>query len=173
MDYLAVIKRVMDEHRVIADRLKLVGEPLNDQEAVISLESVREDLMVDFKATAVEKQSRLEQALLMLEAGLKNHYAYEEDVLPPLLGETITAALALEHRQLLAEVEQAKSVIRGVRLDELSHEEVLNEEALMYGLLNRIRRQKEEHLKREEAMLLMLQKALEEKAKQPQVSGIH
>ncbi len=165
MDYLTIIKRVMDEHKIILGHLKLVGESLSDREALMNIEKVREDVMTDFKATAAEKQSRLEQTLVMLESGLKNHYAFEERVLPPLLGELLMEALKFEHKQLLAQVEQVKSVIHSVTLEGLSRNEQLNEEAIMYGMINRIRRQKEEHLNREEAMLTLLQKILEEKAK--------
>lgn len=166
MDYLAIIRRIMDEHKAVVERFKLAGESLNDREALTGLEKVREDLMADFKSTAFEKQEKLEQALTLLENGLKNHYDFEEEALPFLMGELLTEALTLEHKQLLSGIEQARSVIKSVRLEGLSRDEQLNEESVMYGLINRLRRQKEDHLNREEAILIMLQKALEERAKE-------
>jgi hypothetical protein len=168
MDDLLLIKRIMDEHRLIRNNMKLVGESLNDREAASGLQKMREDMMVDVKSTAAEKQSKIEEALAVLEAGLKNHYAFEEEYLPPLLGELLMESLVLEHKQLLEKLGQVKSVIENVKLEKLSRNEQLNEEAVMFGLLNRIIREKEGHINREEAILEMLQKVLEEKARQPQ-----
>ena len=161
MDSLTIIKRVMDEHRVIMGRLKLVGESLSDKEALISIEEARAGLINDYKSTTSEKRSKLEQTLTVLQAGLKNHYAFEEETLPPLLGELLMEALKLEHKELLAEMERVKALIHNVNFEGLTRSELLNEESLMYESINRIRRQKEDHLNREETMLMMLQKVLE------------
>jgi len=138
-DNLAIIRRVIDEHESIRGHVKLVGDSISDQEALPSLG--------------------------FLDEGLRNHFAYEEKVLAPLLGELFMRALVLDHQEIRKEIDVAKSIVTEAKLEGLSREELLNKESHIQQVIKNMCYLIEEHAYKEETILEMLQKVLDEKAK--------
>lgn len=162
-DKLAIIKRVVDEHQIIKKHLKLVGDSVNDQEALATLRKAHTDFIPGRLEVASEKQNRLQQAMSFLKEGLENHFAFEEKELPPLLGELLMQALVLEHREIIKEIDEAVSTVANTRLEGLSREESLSTESQMQQMIDNICQLVEEHATKEEAILEMLRRAVEEK----------
>ena len=99
-DELTTINRVITEHQQIRGYVKLVGDSVTDREALSSLQQARSDWVPGRLDILTEKQKKLAQTISTLEAGLKNHFAYEEKYLPPILGELFTRALLIEHQEI-------------------------------------------------------------------------
>ena len=163
-DKLVIIKRIIDEHQTIKEHLKLVGDSVSDQEALTTLHKAHADFIPGRLEVASEKQSKLQQAMSFLEEGLKNHFAFEEKALPPLLGELLMQALVLEHGEITKEIDEAISTVANTRLEGLSREELLSKESDMQQMIDGICRLVEEHATKEEAVMEWLRKALEKKA---------
>jgi len=163
LDKLAIINRVIAEHQTIGQHIKLVGDSVSDEEALKSLEGAHADWIPGRPQAVSEKQKRIQQTISTLDEGLKRHFAFEEKSLPPLLGELIMRSLILEHREIREEIDKAKSIVADTKLEGLSRNELLSEEANMQNMVARIRQLVGEHASREEAVLAMVQKALEEK----------
>ncbi len=161
-DNLAVINRIIEWHRTIREHTKLVGDSITDREALVSLTGARSDWIPGRLEGLSEKQEKLQQTLRYLDEGLKNHFFVEEEILPPLLGELFTRALVLEHREISAAISEAKSIVADIRLEGLGREELLSKESHIRQVTDNIRRLFEEHATREEVVLDMLQKALED-----------
>ena len=163
-DYLAIIRRIIEWHRTIREHVKLVGDSISDREALISLERARADWVPGQPELQVETQTKLYQSITAMGDGLKNHFDYEEKVLPPLLGEFFMMALVLDHRKIMREIDEDKVIVGETKLEGLSREDLLSAESRIQQAISSLCQLSEEHLTREEVILEMLQRALEEKA---------
>jgi len=163
LDNLAIISRLKDEHQSLRRHVKLVGDSISDQEALSSLKRERADWIPGRLDILAEKQKRLQKALSFLDEGLRNHFAFEEKVLPPLLGELFVRALILDHREIIKEIDEAKSKAANIKLEGLSREELVSEESSIQQVIDSISHLVEDHATREEVILEMVERALQEK----------
>lgn len=163
LDNLAIISRIRDAHQTLMEHTKLVGDSISDEEAMSSLRGAHSDWIPGRQEILAEKQKKLQRTLGFLDEGLKNHFAFEEEVLPPLLGELFMRALILDHREINRELDEAKSIAADIKLEGLSREELLSRESHLQQVIDSISRQVEDHATREEMILGMLEKALQEK----------
>ena len=161
-DKLAVIKRIIDEHQTIKEHIKLVGDSVSDEEALAALQKAHADFIPGRLEVVSEKQKKLQQTVSSLEEGLKNHFTFEEKAMPPLLGELLMQAFVLEHREISKEIDEAKSKVANTKLEGLSREELLSKESHMQQMIDSICQLVEEHAAKEEAILDMVQRALEQ-----------
>lgn len=162
-DELATIQRVKDEHWRIRGHVKVVEDSLSDRETLTALKRAHDDWTPSRPDILVEKQKKLQQTLSLLGTSLKNHFAFEEDALPPLLGELLMRALILEHQEINEQIEQAKLAAADTRLEGLGLEELLSKESHIKEMINVIRQRLEGHANREEVVLEMVERALEYK----------
>ena len=170
-DKLVVVRHLLDEHQTVRQHMKLVGDSLSDQEAISALQKAHADWIPGRPGAALpEKQKRLYQLMSSLEEGLANHFNYEERVLPPILGELLVEALRLDHRELKEEIGKFKSIVANLDIEESSREKLLSKESRMREMLGSIIRKKAEHLDREEMLLDMARRALEERER-PRLVG--
>jgi hypothetical protein len=163
-DNLALVKRVIEEHHNIRRNVKLVGDSVSDLEALFSLQKARPDLILSSPEELKEKQEKLQQTLSYLEEGLKNHFGFEEKLLPPLFGEFLIKALIIDHRAIKKQIDAAKSLVSETKLEGLSQKELLSKKSQMQQKVESILQLVEDHAAREETILKMLKRALEEKS---------
>ncbi|OGO01659.1 MAG: hypothetical protein A2Y59_05955 [Chloroflexi bacterium RBG_13_52_14] len=163
-DNLALINRVIEEHHNIRGNLKLVGDSVSDLEALFSLQKSRPDLILSSPEALSEKQNKLQQTLNYLDEGLKNHFGFEEKLLPPLFGEFLIKALILDHRAIKKQIDAVKSLVSDTKLEGLSQKELLSRKSQIQQKVENILQLVEDHAAREETILKMLKRALEEKS---------
>ena len=163
MDNLAIINKVIEEHQTLRGHVKLVGDSISDQEAIASLTKARTDWIPGRPEIMAEKQKRLQQALSSLDEGLKNHFDSEEEVLPSLLGELVMRAIILDHREIIKEIDKAKSLAADIQIEGLSRDELMSQESHIQRVINRISYLVEDHANSEEVILRMAEKALQDK----------
>ncbi|MFC2045811.1 hemerythrin domain-containing protein [Chloroflexota bacterium] len=161
-DKLAMIKRIAAEHQGIKGHIKLVGDTVADQEALNALEQLRIDWIPGQLSIINERRNKLEQVINLLDEGLTNHFAFEEEVLPEILGNLFTDALILDHNEIRKEINEAKSLIVKDGLEGLNREDLLAREADIQQVINGICGLIEEHAGREEVILEMVQRTLKE-----------
>ena len=164
-DNLAIVNKIIEWHQTIRGNIKLVGDSVSDREALLALETARPDWIPGRLEILAEKQKKLQQTMSFLHEGLKNHFAYEEKYLPSILGELFMRALILEHREIMKAINEAGSTASDMRLEGLSREELLAEDSHIQEVIDDVSQLNEDHLAREEAILDMARRALEEKAK--------
>ena len=107
---LATIQKLKKELQTVREDVKLVGDSITDQEAITALKRARPDWIPGRLVTTSERQERLWQTLSFLDEGLKNHFALEEKILPPLLGEFLMRALVTQHREIRKEYLQKTKI---------------------------------------------------------------
>jgi hemerythrin len=161
-DYRAMFERIREEHLAIRGDMRLVGDSVNDQEALNALTRARADWIPGRAEIMSEKQQRLQQTLSFLGAGLQNHFALEAKYLPPFLGELFMRALSLEHREIVKQIDEAISMAADMKLEGLSREELLVKEVQMQQIVSGLCQTVEEHAVKEETLLEMLEKGLQE-----------
>ena len=160
---LSIISKIIEWHQTIRTHVKLVGESITDREALSSLQKSRANWVPGQLEILAEKQKNLQRATSSLGDGLKNHFSYEEKVLPPLLGELFMRALILDHREIMREIGEAKKIVANTRLEGLSREDLLARESEIHQVIDSMCQAVEEHSTREEIILEMLQRALRDK----------
>jgi hypothetical protein len=161
-DALSTIKRIKDEHLNIRRHLKLAGDSVADVEAMGTLEGARAEWVPGRPDVLAEKQKRLQQTLSFLDEGLRNHFALEENHLPSLTGDLFMRALILDHREIMKHVDDTRSMVDSMGVDRLTRDEVLSKESEIQQAIEHVRGLIEEHATREETLLYMLERALQE-----------
>ena len=163
LDNLAVISRIRDEHHNLRGHVKLVGDSISDREAISSLQGAHADWIPGRMEILSEKQKILQRTLGSLDEGLRNHFAFEEEALPPLLGELFMRALILDHREIVKQIDEAKSIAADVRVEGSNREELLSQESRIQRVIDGISHLVEDHATREETLLEMVERALRER----------
>ena len=74
-------------------------------------------------------------------------------------------ALILDHREIMKVINEAEATASDMRLEGLSREELLAEDSHIQEVIDGVSQLNEDHLAREEAILDMARRALEEQAK--------
>ena len=162
-DNLTIIRTVLDEHQNIKKHIGLVGEHVTDWEGLMGLEKARLDWVPGRPGDLIEKQEKLKEMMSLLGDGLQKHFNFEEKVLPPLLGELLMEALVLEHREIAKKIDEARLTVVETRLEGLSREESLFKESAIQQTIDTTCRLVGEHANKEEIILGMLQRLLEQK----------
>ena len=160
-DNLKIVNRVIKEHHTIREHVKLVGDSVSDLEALFSLQKARPDWILSSTEALSEKQDKLQQTISALDEGLKNHFSFEEKLLPPLFGEFLMQALILEHGEIKKRIDETKSLLANTKLEGSSRRELLSRKARIQQKIEDILQLIEQHADREETILKMLQKALQ------------
>jgi hypothetical protein len=161
-DNLAIINRIIEEHQAIRGHVKLVGDSVSDQEALGVLGEIRSGWVPARLDILRDRYEKLQKGTSLLEEGLRNHFAYEERFLPPIFGELLMRALISEHQEIRDEIGRAKKVLAEVKLAGLSREELVNTEIRIQQVTTSMIHVIEEHALREEVILKMLQRDLEQ-----------
>ena len=162
-DSLAMINRITEAHNTIRGNIKLVGDSVTDLEALFTLQKTDAGWGLSSMETLEENKGKLLQTLSALDEGLRNHFKLEEHALPPILGEILMLALALDHKEIGKLLNDAKTMVANAKLEGLSQEKLLNKKSEIQRSVTNILQKVEEHARKEEIVLKMAQKALESK----------
>lgn len=155
-----LIARLLDQHRTVESHANRVRGWLADHEALASLEKARLDWTPGRFGSPQERRERLREELATLESGLKKHFRFEERSLPSLVGGLLVRAFALQHREILKEIEGSRSMLAEAELEGLEREALLVEEARVQQRIGVVLRLVEEHAANEELILRMIETAL-------------
>lgn len=153
-----IIDAVTAHHRDIRHHVKLAGESVVDVEALFNLQDAQATWAQSSVEALGEKKARVGQVLSVLTAGLKNHFDFEERVLPPLFGEILMKALVIEHRGIERHLEVARAALDAVKLEGIAQTETLAAKTRLQQVIADLSREIEEHAGHEELILGMMKK---------------
>ncbi len=156
-----IIDEVIGQHRLIRHNIKLVGDSLVDVEALFNLQKAQAAWAQSSVEELSEKKERVGQVLSVLTAGLKNHFDYEERVLPPLFGEVLMKALIIEHRGIQRRLERSALAVNGLNLQGVAQTEALAAKTRLQQVIADLTFEVEEHAGHEELILRMMKKVFE------------
>jgi len=162
-EYLSIINEIIKQHQNIEEHLGHVGRSLSDAGALFNLEKLGTEWVPGKAGSLSEKIRDLVRAIDVLDDGLGTHFSYEEEYLPPILGELVMRALIMEHKYVRETLAEAKATVTGVNMEGLSRDEMFIKEADLRQTIDSLRQAIEDHRSREETVLDMLRRVLEEK----------
>jgi hypothetical protein len=152
---------VFAEHSLVKQNIRLVGDSVNDVEALFGLERTYSGLTQTSLEELPHRQERLELALSLLREGLANHFAFEENALPPLFGEVLMDALVLEHHTIRKAIDKAQDIVHDSLVDRLDQEGKLAWKSVLQKVINGLTQEIHSHAADEETVLKMLKKSLQ------------
>lgn len=158
--HLATIDLLIDEHRAVLYGLKLAGQRVSDLEALFNLQACYSEWTQGSIETLIERQKRVEETVVTLQEGMRNHFRFEEKNLRPLLGEASLQALSRIHRRLERQLQRTRAVLaitfNGMGIGEkMAHKSRV--EKAVYDLCQMI----DQHRTQEEILLHILKGMLE------------
>jgi hypothetical protein len=159
-DALATITKIISEHHAIRGHIKLLGDTVNDIEALFALQRTQSGRGQTSMNALVEKRDGLLQTVSFLEEGLRNHFDFEEKALPPLVGELLMKAILHEHHRISGQLGGAKTILAGVEVGQLDERELLSRKSAIQQSMDSLRQTVEEHARHEEVILAMIRNAL-------------
>ncbi|MBT3363338.1 MAG: hypothetical protein HN929_03920 [Chloroflexi bacterium] len=161
-NHLHVIQSITDEHDSIKGNIKLIGDTVTDQEATTILQKLHTEWIPGQFNVLATRMDKLKQALGLLDEGLKKHFEFEETSFPELLGKNLTKALVIDHRQIRSEIDTAKKLLDKINFGGLKREAIIAKEMEVQQVITRITHIVESHADKEEILMEMLRKALED-----------
>jgi hypothetical protein len=161
-DYLATVRRIIEEHHKIRSDVTQVGGAANDLAALFSLQRAYSTWSQSSLEALAEKQDKLKETINLMAEGLNRHFAFEEEYLPPIFGAILMQALLLEHREVRQKLAGIKSTVTDTRLEGLEQKELLARRTQIQNVVSDTRQAIEEHAGHEEVILRMLERALVE-----------
>jgi hypothetical protein len=160
MDDLEVVRKAIEEHHKVRSNIRLVGEAMNDMEAVFGLQQANADWSQGSVQGLSETVDRMQRTINGLSAGLKNHFGFEELYLPPVFGDNLMKALLMEHGDVRQKLDAcAGSIVADVR--GLPQGKLLSYRSVVQRLVAELGNAIENHTSREEIILKMLERALD------------
>ena len=125
LDALAAIIKAISEHHALRKHVRLAGDVVTDIEALFTLQKAYSEWTQSPTQALIAKQNQLQEVLILLEQGLKTHFAFEEEALSPLFGELLMRAIMVEHRSIARQIEDAKVMLASTKLEGLRQPELL------------------------------------------------
>jgi hemerythrin len=159
-DQLAIINQVISEHHSIRSHIRLVGDSLNDIEALFSLQKAHASWAQASIQDLLSKKQQLQQVLSLIDEGLRNHFTYEEKFLSSLFGEALTKALKFEHHEIVKQIEKARKIVDETNLERISQKDKLSSKSRLQQVISNVCQSIEQHANLEEQILGMLRKSL-------------
>jgi len=145
--------RVIEEHHSITESLKLVGDSVAEGEVLRSLRGAGSDWVPGQPEVLGKKLEKLQQTLSHLEEGLRNHFAFEENNLPPLCGDLLMKAILIDHRKIKKKLGEAKSIVFDAKPDSLSEEELVSLGSRIKEAVDNVLNAVEGHARKEQVIL--------------------
>jgi len=157
------VSHIIEEHSTIRERSKVVGDEINDLEALEDLKSLRDSFSGTDEIILADKLKELKQAMGYFIDSLRKHFDDEELLFPGILGDPLARALTREHRQIMEDITSLIAIGDNRGLDQISQQ---RSPAIMMHIFQKIsvlRKMVEEHARKEDIVLQMLLVGLQEK----------
>jgi len=158
---LEIIHNIIEFHHTIRSELQSVGQSVNDLEAVFRLRGEYAGWSQSSMVSLAERTNKIKENLKSLEEGLCQHFTYEEDNLPPVLGEVMMKGLLFEHSAIRREIKAANAVVFSTEYDSMERDEAILQKSRLQQVILNLAQNIEKHASREEIVLDMACKGLE------------
>lgn len=164
MTFLEIIQRTIEEHRKVRSDVGVVGHAANDMEAMFSIQRSHAGWAQGSLEALPQSIERLRQAVEVVNEGLRRHYGFEEQYLPPVFGETLMKALVLEHGEVRGKLSACVTSINA-DVGGMAQEGLLTYRSGVQQAIGDLMQSIEAHASREEVVLHMIARALEAEQK--------
>ena len=133
---------------------------MNDLEAIFAMQRAHASWAQSSVEALPQNVGRLQQTVIAVSEGLKRHFAFEEQYLPPVFGETLMKALVFEHNEIRGKLADCgNSIVTDIK--GLSQERLLGHRSVIQQAVSDLIQAFEAHASREDTILRMIERALE------------
>jgi hemerythrin len=157
-DIYKTIETTIQTHHHIKEDFKQADGSVADIEAIFALNKEYARWAQSSLQELEEKQARLQQALDKLEIGLVQHFSYEEQYLPALLGAVPMKTIMTEHREISAQLRKTRDCVHEGTPAGLTQRAMLTKKAVVLAEIRELIEVLEEHAAHEEKILQTLRK---------------
>jgi len=162
-DKIEQVKHIIEEHTAIRDRSKVVGDEINDLEALEDLKLLRDSFSGTDEIVLADKLRELKQAMSHFIDSLQKHFDDEEKLFPGVLGEPLARALKHEHRQITEDITNLIAIGDNTGLEQISQQRSPAIVMHIFQRISALRKIVEEHALKEDVVLQMLLVGLQER----------
>ena len=160
MNNLEIVNQIIGFHHKIRDEVRAMGESVTDMEAFFGLRQTYSGWTQSSVESLQEKQQKMKETVAVLGEGLHLHFNQEEKYLPLILGETLTRALHIRHRNIWEKFELIKAEL-DVTLAGKTRDDILAFKTRLQNMMNELAGMIEKHATEEDVVLGMAKAALE------------
>jgi hypothetical protein len=123
LEAIEIINNIIAQHQKITEVIKTTGSKMNDIDAVFSVQNSTWQVawMTTTLPKLLEKRGTLLNVINILSDGLTKHFAFEQKVMPLVLGEQLVKDILHDHDRVMAQIETTRAFLIG--LDDLKAEE--------------------------------------------------
>lgn len=162
-DEIEQVKHIIEEHTAIRGRSKVVGDEINDLEALEDLKLLRDSFSGTDEIVLADKLKVLKQSMRHFIESLRKHFDDEEQLFPGILGEPLARTLKHEHQQIMEDITSIIAIGDNKGLDQISKQRSPAIVMHIFQRINALRKMVEEHAIREDTVLQMLLAGLQER----------
>jgi len=166
MTHLEIIRRAIEEHHKVRSGIRLVGEAVNDFDALFGLQKSYSTWSQSSVEEIAGRVSRVQETVASLDEGLNKHFGFEEQYLPPVFGGSLMKALLFEHNEIRRKLADSRAAL-ATNVAGMAQERLLAHKYLVEQVIDGLCQTIEAHAGREETVFRMLERALEAEEKQP------
>ena len=160
-DSLETIRLIIEFHHTVRSQLHQISGSISDIEALFSLRSE----FAGWSQTSLDELSSrmngMQRTFSLLESGLGQHFKYEEDNLPSILGGVLMQGLLFEHAAIRKQILAVKGILSNTDIQKLERQEVSLHKSRFQTVLSTLLQDIEKHASREEVVLDMAREGLE------------
>jgi hypothetical protein len=160
-DDLEILKKTIEEHRLIHENITSVSERANDVNAQVLLDWERADLAVSGADSMDEKVDTLKKSVAALQVNLGRHFGFEETYLPPVLGPELMNILLRDHVAIRAALEQAGKQLSAFKSGGLDNSTLLDKKMELIAVVSDVTDLIKEHALKEDTILRGKKRELE------------
>jgi len=150
------VKHIIDEHTAIRERSKVVGDEINDLEALDDLKGLRDSFSSTDEVVLADKLKVLRESMSHFIDSLSKHFDDEDQLFPQVLGEPLARALKHEHQQIKEDINSIIAIGDNRGLDQISQQRSPAIVMHIFQRINDLRKMVEEHALKEDTVLQML-----------------
>jgi hypothetical protein len=162
-DHLAIIRSVLAEHQLLGERALQVRDSVNDLEALFALDQASSNWSQSSLEMLTDRQKKLTESMSTLATGIRKHFDFEEEALPPIFGTVLMQALTLEHQYIRDKVRACETAAGHARFETLNRQAAFQQKDGILQTIVDLRHIIAEHVEQEEVILRMIERGLERK----------
>lgn len=148
---LIVIENILHEHDAIREHVRAVSGLMDGWEEVEQGTLDEPDARVI--PAVLTGHISLKQTMGYLDDGLHQHFSYEEEIMPGLIGNPLMEAVEIEHQEIQRQLQEINFILLNVNLPGL----LANLDYLKM-IVNNLRNLVESHCSTEDVMLILLKR---------------
>ena len=161
-DEIREVKHIIDEHTAIRERSRVVGDEINDLEALDDLKGLRDSFSNTDEVVLADKIKVLRESMSHFINSLSKHFDDEDQLFPKVLGEPLARALKHEHQQIKEDINSIIAIGDNRGLDQISQQRSPAIVMHIFQRISALRKMVEEHALKEDVVLQMLLVGLQE-----------